>query len=168
MKPIEPSATEEAMIFQIRATVLSWSFAWNRGDVIGYCDGYTDTARYVSVSAKGGVTVLQGKENISTCFQKVFSKCQAAQMKLEQRSKKSSDRSDTIATLAGVAGTIEYTNLEIQVISLSNALVFGEYQLTFGKAKESEQRGVFTLHLREERGIWRIQSEHSSAIVVAA
>jgi ketosteroid isomerase-like protein len=157
--------TEAAMAFQIRATILSWSYAWNRGDVVGYCDSYTDTARYVSVNAKGGVTVLQGKENIAACFANVFFQCQSVQTKLEQRRNNNNNSGDVM--VAGVAGIMEYRNLEIQAIPPSHAVVFGEYHLTFGEAKVSEQRGVFTLNLVEAQGIWRIQSEHSSAMVNA-
>ena len=50
---------------QIRATLWSWSCAWNRGDILGYCDSYTDKARYLSVSPKGRALQLQGKERIT-------------------------------------------------------------------------------------------------------
>ena len=58
---------------------------------------------------------------------------------------------------------MEYSNLQIQVIPPMNthAVVFGEYELQFGPTVE---RGAFTLHLLQTRGIWRIQSEHSSAM----
>lgn len=156
---------EEAIEFQIRATVHSWSFAWNRGDIVGYCDSYSDTApRYVSINSKGRMTILQGKENIARFFTDIFEKGQKYQMKLEQLHRERDVTTTSMNLSKGAAGYIEYNNLQIQVLNEgTSAIVFGEYRLEYSSTKH--ERGVFTLHLIQTLGIWRIQSEHSSAIL---
>jgi hypothetical protein len=170
------AAERDAIEFQIRATLSSWSFTWNRGDIVGYCDGYTPTASYVSISATGQITQRQGKEDITTLFTNIFRKCQKYQTKLDRLQQQPLETSTSLshngntndaATVSkSVAGYMEYSNIQIQMTNdtiTNNAVaVVGQYRLEFTPLVY--EQGVFTLHVIQNLGIWRIQSEHSSAI----
>jgi hypothetical protein len=170
------SAERDAIEFQIRATLSSWSFTWNRGDIVGYCDGYTPTASYVSISATGQITQRQGKEDITALFTNIFRKCQKYQTKLDRLQQqqwvtstslsRNGNTNDAATVSKSVAGYMEYSNIQIQMTNdtcTNNAIaVVGQYRLEFTPLVY--EQGVFTLHVIQNLGIWRIQSEHSSAI----
>ena len=179
--------------FQIRSTVHSWSFCWNRGDIIGYCDSYYDdhddnSTRYTSVSRHGTMTTILGHANIITFFTTIFQQCETYQSKVLRELSESSF--DTVATTnRGVAGFLEYSNLQIQfipfitssnitdeaLIATNHAVVFGHYTLEYSTNNANNERGIFTLHLIQRpcttptsttvtSSKWYIQSEHSSAL----
>lgn len=119
------------MEFQIQSTIHSWSFCWNRGDIVGYCDGYRSnqnnsneddshvnpnnndpktTTRYISISRHGKVTCIHGTTNITKFLTRVFEQCTKYQSKVIQES------SNTSSSKSAVAGYLEYSNLQIQYI----------------------------------------------------
>ena len=115
----------------IRARFDAGRAAWNRGDIEGYLAGYWDSERTRWAS---GATVILGKKAIAAAFRSRFPSPQ--QM-----------------------GTIEMTDLEIEVLTSTDALVFGHLVHTVG---DVGRKGVFTVHLRKIGGDWFVVSDHFS------
>ena len=115
----------------IRARFDAGRAAWNRGDIEGYLAGYWDSegTRWAS-----GATVVRGKKAIAAAFRSRFPSPQ--QM-----------------------GKIEVTGLEVEVLTGTDALVFGHLTHTVGGLV---RKGVFTVHLRKIGGDWFVVSDHFS------
>ena len=115
----------------IRTLFESGCAVWNRGDIDGYlaCYWHSDKVRWVSEG-----TVRYGFEAIAAAFKARF------------------DSPDNM-------GRLEVANLEIQLLSESDALVFGAWTQTTHTARH---HGVFTVHVKKIDGEWLIVSDHSS------
>ena len=109
------------------------SEAWNRGDVDGYLDTYATEGpvRWVS-----GARMVSGRNAIANAFRSRFPSPEAM-------------------------GVLTTKNLQVEILTASDALVFGEWHQQLGAAMSS---GVFTVHLRRFAGGWAIVSDHSSAL----
>jgi ketosteroid isomerase-like protein len=116
---------------KIRALFEDGAAAWNRGDLDGYLAGYWDSEK--TRWARGGM-VIRGKEAISGAL---------------------SVRFPTPDTM----GTIEAASLEIEVLSDTDALVFGRLVHTL---RGTIQKGLFTVHVRNIGGNWLVVSDHFS------
>ena len=105
--------------------------AWNRGDIDGYLSDYwhSDKVRWVSEGK-----VSYGFEAIASAFKARF------------------DSPENM-------GKLEVADLEIQLLSESDALVFGAWTQTTRTARRT---GVFTVHLKKIDGEWLVVSDHSS------
>jgi hypothetical protein len=57
-------------------------------------------------------------------------------------------------------GKLELADLEVELLSVSDALVFGAYIQT---TRTASYTGVFTLHMKKIEGEWLIASDHSSS-----
>lgn len=57
-------------------------------------------------------------------------------------------------------GKLAFTDLDVDLLSPSDALVFGRWRLT--REKDSPN-GLFTLHFKKMDGDWKIVSDHTSA-----
>ena len=57
-------------------------------------------------------------------------------------------------------GTLSFTNLEIDVFSAQDAMVFGRWQL---QRADDKPGGLFTLHMQNQDGRWIIVSDHTSS-----
>ncbi len=107
--------------------------AWNRGDLDGYLAGYWDSDK--TRWASGG-TVLYGKNAIVEAFRARFPSPKEM-------------------------GSIETAHLEIDVLSETDALVFGRLVHTVG---DKNQTGIFTVHLQKMGDNWFVVSDHFSAV----
>lgn len=109
------------------------SDAWNRGDVEGYLATYadTETVRWVS-----GDQVIIGRNAIAAAFKERF------------------------PTAEGM-GKLSIKKLQVDLLTPSDALAFGEWHQQLG---EAERAGVFTVHLTKFSAGWRIVSDHASAL----
>ena len=149
---VEPSDLQiEA---EVKAAFDKWNDAWNRGDLQGYLDAYWDSpeTRYVSESLKtvsfaDGI-VVRGKKNIDKVFTDVFVRSKMMLLKEDTRK--------------GVAGMLSLVKLQVTPASTSNAVVFGEFKIDM--TDSLSRTGVFTIHVRKERGLWVIVSEHATAL----
>lgn len=57
-------------------------------------------------------------------------------------------------------GTLAFTDLEIEILSERDALIFGRWSL----AREGDEpSGLFTLHMHKHSGQWQIVSDHTSS-----
>lgn len=168
------------MEFQIQSTIHSWSFCWNRGDIVGYCDGYrsnqknntdddshvnpsnnnpttTTTTRYISISRHGNVTCIHGTTNITKFLTRVFEQCTKYQSKVIQESSDTSSSSKS-----AVAGYLEYSNLQIQYIpSLTTNHMGNDCISTTTRQNHAIVFGHYTLefspnNLHNEHGIFTL------------
>jgi uncharacterized protein (TIGR02246 family) len=116
---------------RIRALFESGCAAWNRGDIDGYLADYwhSDKVRWVSEGM-----VSYGFEAIASAFKSRF---------------------NTPENM----GKLEVANLEIQLLSESDALVFGGWTQT---TRTARRNGVFTVHMKKIDGEWLVVSDHSS------
>ncbi|HKQ52926.1 MAG TPA: nuclear transport factor 2 family protein [Pyrinomonadaceae bacterium] len=116
----------------IRAVLDAQAAAWNRGDIEGYMDGYARSDSIVFVSG----------DNLTRGWQTVL-----------DRYKKSYDTREKM-------GTLEFSDLEITVVSKDAAVAHGRWQLTRAADKP---HGRFTLIFRRTGKTWRIVHDHTSS-----
>lgn len=116
----------------IRAVLDAQVAAWNRGDIEGFMDGY----------ARSDSTVFVSGDDLTRGWQTVL-----------DRYKKGYDTREKM-------GTLEFSDLEIKIISKDAAVASGRWQLT--RAKDVPH-GRFTLIFRRAGRNWRIVHDHTSS-----
>jgi len=57
-------------------------------------------------------------------------------------------------------GQLDFTDLDVKLLSGSDALVFGHWRLT---RENDSPSGLFTLHFKKINGDWKIVSDHTSS-----
>lgn len=107
--------------------------AWNRGDIDGHLESYANLETIRLISA-GQVTV--GKEAVDKALKSRFATSE--QM-----------------------GTLSTRNLQIEILTASDALFFGEFHLERDSMVSS---GVFSGHMKKFFDGWAIVLDHSSAL----
>jgi ketosteroid isomerase-like protein len=117
---------------QIRAVMDAQAAAWNRGDIAGYMDGYWRSSKTTFVS---GDSITRGWQTVLDRYQK---------------------RYDSRAKM----GTPTFSELEIQVLSPTAAVVLGKWEL---QRDQDHPRGYFTLIFRKVKAGWRIVQDHTSS-----
>ena len=116
----------------IRAVLEAQAAAWNRGDVEGYMDGYDRSPNTEFVS---GDSITRGWQDVLDRYKK---------------------RYDTREKM----GVLNFSDLEITVLSGDAALVVGRWHL---KRAADEPHGTFTLLFRKTKAGWRIVHDHTSS-----
>jgi ketosteroid isomerase-like protein len=116
----------------IRAVIEAQAAAWNLGDIEGYMAGYDRSPK----------TEFVGGDSITRGWQQVL-----------DRYKKNYDSREKM-------GVLTFSDLEIQVLSKTAALVLGRWRL---KRANDEPHGTFTLLFRRTKVGWRIVHDHSSS-----
>jgi ketosteroid isomerase-like protein len=117
--------------FQIRTLIEAQAAAWNRGDIPAFMDGYWKSDETTFAGAKG---VQRGWDGVLDRYRRTYP-----------------DRASM--------GHLEFSNLEIHLLSKDAAFVLGQWQLTRANDKPG---GVFTLVLRRFPEGWRIVHDHTS------
>jgi uncharacterized protein (TIGR02246 family) len=127
------SATERKQIeAAIRDVFEAGCTAWNRGDLDGYLSTYWDSDKTLWISSR---SVTRGRKAIVESYKSRFSSPQ--QM-----------------------GRLTVVELEIDVLTLTDAIAFGRWMLVVG---ETSSKGFFTVQLRKIEGSWLFVSDHSSS-----
>ena len=108
--------------------------AWNRGDLDGYLASYWDSSTTLWVSSG---SLLRGRKAIVAAYKARFSTPQ--QM-----------------------GKLTLDDLEIDVLTPTDAIVFGRWRLV---DDGQGSRGFFTVQLRRIDDLWLFVADHSSALV---
>jgi ketosteroid isomerase-like protein len=106
--------------------------AWNRGDIDGFMEGYD---RSPSTRFASGGTVTRGWDTVMERYKANYA-------------------------TAEKMGKLEFTDLEITVVSPTRALAFGRWKLT--RATDSPN-GLFTLLFEKTKAGWRIVADHTSS-----
>lgn len=116
----------------IRGVLNAQAEAWNRGDIDGFMSDYWRSAdlRFAS-----GGSVNMGWDATITRYKARYP--------------------DKAAM-----GSLAFTDLDIQLISEHDALVFGRWTLT---RDNDAPTGLFTLHMKNIDGAWKIVSDHTSS-----
>lgn len=116
----------------IKAVLDEQAEGWNEGDIEKYMAGYdnSDSLRFAS-----GGSVQYGWEAT-----------------FERYKKRYPDKA--------AMGSLEFSNLDITIISDDTALVFGQWKL---KREKDEPWGLFTLLVKETANGWRIVHDHTSS-----
>lgn len=117
----------------IRRVLDEQAAAWNRGDLDGFMDGYWHDEK---LSFTSGDKVTRGWDATRDRYIKRY-------------------KSD-----GNEMGKLSFSDLEIESLSPTVALIRGRYQLIRRAAKDT---GLFTLVFRKFADGWKITSDHTSA-----
>ena len=124
--------TDQKSVDAIKAVINAQRDAWNRGDIEGYMDGYD----------KSDDTVFVSGDNVTRGWNTVL-----------ERYKKSYDSREKM-------GQLEFSDLEITVLSEDSAVVLGRWLL---KRSKDEPHGRFSLIFKKTKAGWRIIHDHTSS-----
>ena len=116
----------------IKETLARQDAAWNRGDIDAFME---DSLKEGSLRFASGGNVNRGWQATIDGYK---------------------TRYPDKATM----GTLSFTNLEIDVFSAQDAMVFGRWQL---QRADDKPGGLFTLHMQNQDGRWIIVSDHTSS-----
>lgn len=105
--------------------------SWNQFDIEGYMAGYwiSDSLRFAS-----GKSISYGWQNTLNGYKSRYNTPEAI-------------------------GHLDFSDIDITILSDDAALVFGRYQL---KRKGDALSGLFTLIFRKKKEGWRIVADHTS------
>lgn len=122
----------EALKGQIVETLSRQDAAWNAGDIEGFMQDYwkSEDLRFAS---RGDV-----KRGWQVTFDGYM------------------NRYPDKATM----GELKFSDLEVQLLSARDALVFGRWELVRASDRPN---GLFTLHMQKNDGRWLIMSDHTSS-----
>jgi uncharacterized protein (TIGR02246 family) len=119
-------------IAAIKAVIEAQRDAWNKGDIEGYMEGYE----------KSDNTVFVSGDNVTRGWKTVL-----------ERYKKSYDSREKM-------GQLEFSDLEITMLSKDSAVVLGRWLL---KRSQDEPHGRFSLIFKKTASGWRIIHDHTSS-----
>ncbi len=120
---------------QIRQLLTQQAAAWNRGDIPGFMEGYW----------KSPETTFAGASGIERGWQAVM------------------DRYEHNYPNRAAMGTLDFSELEIHLLSKDAAFVMGRWHLDHPGNSRGPVGGVFTLVLQRFPQGWRIVHDHTSA-----
>jgi ketosteroid isomerase-like protein len=116
---------------EIRKVMDAQAAGWNAGDIEAYMRGYWNSEKLVFIS---GDTVTKGYQPTLERYKK---------------------RYDTKAKM----GTLQFSDLEIEVLSKDAAKVLGSWSL---QREKDNPKGKFTLIFRKFKDGWKIVHDHTS------
>ena len=117
----------------IKHVLVSQVEAWNRGNPVGYMNGYWHSPDLEFFS---GATVTKGWQPTLERYQQRY------------------------ASPGKEMGKLEFSELHIDVLSKRAAVVTGKWQLTMSDGKQPH--GLFTLVFKKMNAGWKIVHDHSS------
>ncbi|NIA25698.1 MAG: DUF3225 domain-containing protein [Gammaproteobacteria bacterium] len=132
ISPPLTAAEEEAILAELQTVLTRQQDAWNQGDIDSLLTTYwhSDGVRYAS-----GSQVLRGFEAVRERFHDAYP-----------------DRA--------AMGLLEYTDLEIEIVTGDRAVVFGRWLIT---RDTGELEGLFTLQFVKFPKGWLMISDHTSS-----
>jgi beta-aspartyl-peptidase (threonine type) len=116
----------------VRAVLDAQVAAWNRGDIEGFMDGYERSPDIVFIS---GDSLTHGWQTVLDRYKKNY---------------------DTREKM----GTLQFSDLDVKLVSKDAAVVTGRWQLVRDK---DTPKGRFTLIFRRKGQTWRIVHDHTSS-----
>ncbi len=131
-EPLDLAHKIQAIEKDIRETLARQDAAWNRGDIDGFMQDYmkSEGLRFAS-----GAKVNRGWQATIDGYKTRYP--------------------DKAAM-----GVLSFTDLEIEVFSEKDALVFGRWSL---EREADRPNGLFTLNMQNQDGRWVIVSDHTSS-----
>ena len=127
----QSSGRDETAKNDIRRVMNEQTAAWNRGDIEGFMRGYWNSPELKFVS---GANVTKGWQPTLDRYKKSY----------DSRAK---------------MGTLEFSDLDINVLSKDAAVVLGTWKL---QREADAPGGKFTLVFRKFKDGWRIVHDHTS------
>jgi ketosteroid isomerase-like protein len=118
---------------EIEAVIEQQRLAWNRGDLVGYMDGYARTPGLVFTS---GGKIRRGWDETLAAYQKRYG----------------GDRQRM--------GQLAFEILDVQAVGAGAAVVLGRWRL---RETPESGSGVFSLVVEQQRSGWRIVHDHTSS-----
>ena len=115
---------------KIRATMDKQKNAWNQGNIEGFMAAYWKSDQF---TFHGGAKQLKGWDQLLAMYKKNYA--------------------------GEKMGTLDFTDIEIKIISADYAYVLGRWSVT---VKDSKKEGLFTLIFRRFGKDWKIIHDHSS------
>ncbi len=131
-EPLDFAQKIPAIEKDIRDTLARQDATWNRGDIDGFMQDY--------MKSEGLRFASGGKVN------------RGWQATIDGYKTRYPDKA--------AMGTLSFTDLEIEVFSEKDALVFGRWSL---ERKADRPNGLFTLNMQNQDGRWVIVSDHTSS-----
>ena len=119
---------------EIEAVLGEQVAAWNRGDIETFMTGYDDTDTTSFISN----TVIKGYNTLLERYRNTYGG-------------------------DGEMGTLQFSDLDIRILSEQNALVIGRFELTRDPAGGGDAQGIFSLVWALTDGRWKIIHDHTSA-----
>jgi ketosteroid isomerase-like protein len=135
--PLASAVSPEGPEAQIRAVLDAQVAAWNRGDVPAFMQGYWNSPDTEFVGSSG---IVRGWQPVLDRYRKAYP-----------------DRA--------AMGHLDFSGLEIEVLSPDAALVVGHFRL---ERQSDSPSGVFTLIFRKFPEGWRIIHDHTSQVAAQA
>ena len=126
------TSADQKSIAAIKAVLEAQRDAWNKGDIEGYMQGYDNSDNTIFVS---GDNVTRGWNTVLGRYKKSYG----------TREK---------------MGQLEFSDLEITLLSKDSAVVLGRWLL---KRSADEPHGRFTLVFKKTKAGWRIIHDHTSS-----
>jgi len=129
---VHSNASDVSPEHEIRAVLSAQVDAWNRGDIDAFMIGYwrSPETRFAS-----GGTITRGWDVVR-------------------------DRYKARYTTREAMGTLEFSELEVSVLSSESAVVFGKWRLARHADAPS---GLFTLLFKKTSDGWKIAADHTSS-----
>lgn len=124
------NSREEA---EIRGALARQVEAWNAHDLDGFMSGYW---RSPELTFYSGGNIAQGWDAAMARYQRNYQ------------------------SVGKEMGTLEFSDLSVEVTSSDSSWVMGKYQLTISDG--SKPHGIFTLIFRKIGGEWKIVHDHTS------
>jgi beta-aspartyl-peptidase (threonine type) len=139
--PLAPTFihAEEEEAKSIRAVLDAQAVAWNKGDLDGFMAGYWNDEKLTFIS---GGDITRGWKQTKVRYEKRY-KSEGKEM-----------------------GTLTFSELELDVLSPTAAVVRGKFRLVFDKEKDEKKKtpqGRFTLICKKFPDGWKIVHDHTSA-----
>lgn len=117
----------------IRQVLADQQTAWNRHDIEGFMQGYNNSPE----TTFAGTSVTKGYTAVLERYRKRYATGEAM-------------------------GTLEFTEIEVKLLSTKYALVTGRFHLERMPAGGGESKGIFTLIFENEPNGWKIILDHTS------
>jgi beta-aspartyl-peptidase (threonine type) len=134
-----PAARADDGEKDIRAVLAAQAAAWNKGDLEGFMAGYWNDEKLTFI---GGADITFGWKKTKQRYEKRY-KAEGKEM-----------------------GKLAFSELHVDVLSPTAAVVRGKYELTFEKQtgpKQKTARGRFTLIVKKFPDGWKVTHDHTSA-----
>jgi uncharacterized protein (TIGR02246 family) len=127
--PVRAESSESA----IRQVIADQQSAWNRGDIVAFMRGYSDSPKTTFI----GKTIQHGYQMILARYQHKYGSREAM-------------------------GELAFSDLDVRMLGPEHAVVTGHFHLTRAAAGGGDAAGMFSLIFEKEKDGWKIILDHTS------
>ncbi|HVT98818.1 MAG TPA: nuclear transport factor 2 family protein [Acidobacteriaceae bacterium] len=127
--PVRAQSSESA----IRRVLADQQSAWNRGDIVAFMQGYSDSPQTTFI----GKTIQHGYQMILARYRRKYGSRAAM-------------------------GELMFSDLDVRMLGDEHAVVTGHFHLTRAAAGGGDAAGMFSLIFEKEKDGWKIILDHTS------